>query len=621
MLMELWIPMSMAPQLNGQRNWLLEGRAARQMWVTARLKPGVGLERANAEVEACARRIAEASPSDSGGFHARLMPVWKAHFGVQTVLLAPLRILMAVCLVLFLIVGANVANLQLARATARRKELSIRMALGAGGGRVMRQLLTESLVLAAMGALASIPLASWLGRSLLWMLPPVGFPVEFDFSLNADVLGFMALLCCAGSLLTGLAPALHPIRSSLLEALNEGGRGGSSGAAQNRTRGLLVVSEVALALVALVGTALTARSFQSARAIHPGMDAHNVLFAKYHLDTFCPDQEERARFCLRLRDRIGALPGVASVSFANAVPLELGTGPSWDFNPEGYTPRPNEEMTVGGSRITPGYFDTLRIPVLQGRDFTERDDRGSAPVVIVNQTFARRYLGGVNPVGRRVQMDGQWSTVTGLVKDSKYHRVMEPETPYIYLPYRQRHGDEFWIAFFVRTSGPARAFIPAIRHEAAGIDPNAGITEVVEFGDIVAASIYPERVAAALMSVLGAIAVLLAALGMYSVLAFAVTQRQHEFGIRLALGAEPFDVVRLVLRRGLALTAAGIVLGAVLAMAAMRLAAGLLVGVNTGDPVALVGSALFLGAIALLASYLPARRATKVDPMVTLRDA
>ena len=271
MRMEIWTPMSMAPLLNGQGAWLLEDRGVRQMWVTARLKPGVTLGQANAEVEACARRLAEESPRTSGGFRASLMPVWKAHLGMQSVLLAPLRILMAVCFALFLIVGANVANLQLARATARRKELSVRMALGAGRWRLVRQLLTESLLLATMGAIAGTALAAWLGRSLLWMLPPIGLPVEFDFSLNADVLGFTVLLCCAGSLLTGLAPALHSVKSGLMAALKEGGRGSTHGAGQNRLRGLLVVSEVALALVALVGTALFARSFQNARAYSSGL--------------------------------------------------------------------------------------------------------------------------------------------------------------------------------------------------------------------------------------------------------------------------------------------------------------------------------------------------------------
>ena len=621
MQMEIWIPMSMAPPLNGQGDWLLEDRTARQMWVTARLRPGVALEQANAEVEACARRLAEESPKTSGGFRASLMPVWKAHLGMQSVLLAPLRILMAVCFVLFLIVGANVANLQLARATARRRELSLRMAVGAGPWRLTRQLLTESLLLAAIGALAGIPLAAWLGRSLLWMLPPIGLPVQLDFKLNADMLGFTVLLCCGSSLVTGLAPAVHAVRSGLMEALKEEGRSGTPGAGQNRTRGLLVVSEVALALVALVGTALFARSFQNARAIHPGLDASHVLFARYHLDTFCQTPEQRAQFCYRLRDRISGLAGVAAVSFANSVPLDIGTGQRSGVQVEGYVPSRNEEMSVSSAMIAPGFFDALRIPVLEGRDFTERDGPDSAPVVIVNQNFAQRYFGGRSPVGRRVLVDGAWSTVAGMAKDSKYNRLTEPPTPCIYVPYRQHHSSEFWTAFFIRTVGPPRGSIGAVRREAVAINPNAGVSEVVEFEEMVTGSLYAEKVAAALLSVLGAVSLLLAALGMYSVLAYAVSQRRHEFGIRMALGAEPSDVVFLVLRRGMVLTAAGILVGAVLAIAAARLAAGLLVDVSPGDPAAIAGSALFLGAIALLASYLPARRATKVDPVVALRES
>jgi len=620
MAVEIWIPVSMAPLLNGQGDWLLEDRGVRQMWVTARLKPGVAIEQANAEVEACSRHLAVESPKTSEGFHASLMPVWKAHLGMQSVLLEPLRILMAVCFLLFLIVGANVANLQLARATARRRELSVRVALGAGRWRLVRQLLTESLLLSAMGALAGVALAAWLGRSLLWMLPPVEFPVKLDFSLNVDVLGFTVLLCCACSLLTGLAPAVHSVRSSLVDALKEGGRSGTPGAGQNRTRGLLVVSEVALALVALVGTALFVRSFQNARAIHPGFDAGNVLFAQYHLDTFCQNAEQRAQFCYRLRDRIRELPGTAAVSFANSWPLAIGTGQRSNIQVEGYVPGPTEQMQVSSATVAPGFFDTMRIPVLEGRDFTERDDPDSPTVALVNQTFARRYFRGGNPVGRRVLVDGGSSTVIGLVKDSKYYRLTEPPTPYLYLAYRQWHGGEFWTAFFIRTLGPARGSIGALRREAAAIEPNAGVADVVEFEEMVAGSLYAQRVAAALLSVLGGVSLLLAALGMYSVLAYAVSQRVHEFGIRLALGAEPFDVVVLVLRRGIAMTVAGMVVGVVLAIAAMRMAAGLLVGVSPGDPVAIGGAALFLGAIAMVASYLPARRATKVDPTVMLRE-
>lgn len=620
MQIDIWIPMSMAPLLNGQGNWLLEDRTQRQMWVTARLNRGVDLAQANAEVEACARRLSEESPQTSSGFRARLMPVYKAHFGVQTVLLAPLRILMAVCFVLFLIVAANVASLQLARAVARRREFSVRAALGAGHWHLTRQLLTESLLLAVIGALAGIPLAAWLGRSLLWLLPPIGLPVQVDFSLNTNMLAFTVLLCCAGALLTGFAPILHSLKGSLAEALKEGGRSGSSSAGQHRTHGVLVVTEVALALVALVGTALFAQSFRNARAIHPGFDPNHVLFAKYHLDTFCPNEEERARFCLRLRDRISSLPGISDVSFANAVPLELGSGPRSDIEVEGYVPGPSEEMSVSSATVAPRFFHTLRIPLVEGRDFSERDDGDSARVVAVNQTFAERYFAGRNPVGRKVMVDGSWSVVVGEVKDSKYHSVTEPRTPHIYLPYRQRHGGEFWIGFFIRTVGPARGSIAAVRREAAAIDPNAGVAEVVEFAETVSGSLFAQQVAATLLGVLGAVSLILATMGVYSVLAYAVIEREQEFGIRLALGAKPSDVLGLVLRRGLALSLAGIVAGAVLAITLMRMTAGLLVGVTPGDPVAVGGSAAFLALVALLASYLPARRATKVDPIVTLRE-
>jgi putative ABC transport system permease protein len=494
------------------------------------------------------------------------------------------------------------------------------MALGATRGRLTRQLFTESLLLAAMGALAGIPIASWLGRSLLWFMPPIGFPLQFDFSLNADTLGFTVLLCCAGSLLTGLALAVHPVRGGMMDALKEGGRGGSAGVGQNRTRSLLVVSEVALALVALVGTALATRSFQAARAIRPGFDAHNVLFVKYHLDTFAADSASRVQFCLRLRDRVGALPGISAVSFSNDVPLELGTRSLSEITVQGYTPAPNEQMNVTGATVAPHYFDVLRIPVIEGRDFTELDDSDHAPVVMVNHAFAQRYYKGGNPVGHRIRGGDTWVTIIGEVADSKYRRLVEPQTPYVYSPYRQAHGGEFWTAFFIRTEGPSNSFIPAIQREATAIEANAGVSEIVPFQDEIAGAVYAQKVAAALLGVLGAVSLLLAALGLYGVLAFSVSQRQHEFGIRLALGAKPWDVVGLVLRRGLALTAAGIVLGIVISFFATQATAGLWVGVNSDDPVTLVGSALFLSVVALLASYLPARRATKVDPMIALRE-
>jgi predicted permease len=451
-------------------------------------------------------------------------------------------------------------------------------------------------------------------------MPPVGFPYQIDFNLNANTLGFTVLLCCAGSLLTGLGLAIHPVRGSMMDALREGGRGGTAGVAQNRTRNLLVISEVALALVALVGTALATHSFQAARAIRPGFDPHSVLFVKYHLDTFCPTREAREQFCLRLRDRVGALPGISAVSFSNDAPLELGSFSVSDITVEGYTPALNEQMKTAGATVSPHYFDTLRIPLIEGRDFTELDDPDHAPVVIVNHAFAQRYFKGANPVGHKVSAGGPWITIVGEVADSKYRRLMEPLTPYVFTPFRQTRGEEFWMAFFIRTAGPSNSFIPAIQREATSLDANAGVSEIVPFQDEIAGAVYAQKVAAALLGVLGAVSLLLAALGLYSVLAFSVSQRQHEFGIRLALGAKPSAVVALVLRRGLALTAAGIVVGIFISAFVTHATADLWVGVTPDDPVAIAGSALFLTLVALLASYLPARRATKVDPMVALRE-
>jgi predicted permease len=406
LVLEIWVPMMMAPALNGQGDWLLTERREHQMWVTARLKPGVAMGPANAEVEACARRIATLAPLSNAGFSARLMPVWKAHIGLQGMLLTPLRILMAVCGVLLLIVAANVVNLQLARATARQKEFSVRLALGASPGCLIQQLVTESLLLAAAGGMVGVALALWLGRSLERMLPGIDYPITLDFSLNGDILVFAILLCAVLAVITGLAPALHLIRVNLNESLKEGGRSGTSSAGLQRARAMLVVSEVALPMVALIGMGLFTRSFLNARAMNPGLDARNVLYAQFHVDTFCTTSEQRAQFCIRLHDRLVARPGIAAVAYSLVIPLSFGNSPSSILQIEGYAPRREEDTRSGNAIVSPGYFDALGIPLLEGRDFTERDTPETTPVAIVNQSFARLFFAGGNPVGHRIRGDG-----------------------------------------------------------------------------------------------------------------------------------------------------------------------------------------------------------------------
>ena len=303
------------------------------------------------------------------------------------------------------------------------------------------------------------------------------------------------------------------------------------------------------------------------------------------------------------------------------IPLAFGNSSSAELQIEGYTPRRKEDTRAGSATVSPGYFDALGIPLLSGRDFREQDTPESAQVAVVNQTFVRRFFAGRDPVGGKIRgnENGPWVSIVGMVKDSKYRSVTEAPTPYFYLPFRQSHGGEFWTAFFIRTVGPARDQIAAVRHEASLVEPSAAAFPVIPFEQHVSASLFPQRVAAALLSVLGAMALLLAALGLYGVLAFAVGQREHEFGIRMALGAQSRDVLGTVVRQGLLLALAGVIAGAILALGAARMIGGLLVNLSTSDPLILGGVSVFLLVVALAASYLPARHATKVDPLSSLR--
>ena len=452
---ETWIPLMMAPQLNTMPDWMLRDRHTRNLLGLARPKPGVTLQQANAEVAALARQLASEHADTSAGVGAALLPVWKAHSGAQYLLLAPLQILMAVCGVVLLIVCANVANLLLARITARHKEFSVRLALGAGRGRLVMQLLAESLILAVMGGLVGAPLALWMAQALGALVPPAGFPIALDIEMNADIFAFTMLLCVVACVLSGIAPALHTARADLSDALKQGGRSGSAGKHSKQLRGLLVVSEVALALVAIIGAGLFARSFQLARQIHPGFDASHILVSNVSLSTAGYSVPDRRQFCFRLRERLEAQPGIAGVTYADFIPLGFDGGSWEELDIEGYEKGRSENMQIYRNVVAPGYFKVLGVPLLAGRDFTEQDDtsNSSKPVMIVNQTFARRYFGGGYPIGRRVHGWGKWFSVVGVVKDSKYHTPNEAPQPYFYVPFKQVYRADMAIAVYVRTAG------------------------------------------------------------------------------------------------------------------------------------------------------------------------
>ncbi|MGB7758446.1 MAG: ABC transporter permease [Bryobacteraceae bacterium] len=614
---DMWAPVTMGVQLKALQEWSLADRGTRQMLVFARLRPGVTLAQARSEIQSVARHLAEEDPEHNLGIGATVLPIWKAHSGAQTSLLKPLILLIAVCGVVLLIVCFNVANLLLARSTARQREFSVRMAVGAGRSRLVRQLLSENLVLAVLGGLIAVPVTSWFSQSLGSMVPPSGLPVTLDVPLSADVVAFTFLLCLVACALSGIAPAWHMARTNLNESLKEGGRAGSGGASSHHTQRLLVVSQVALALVAIIGAGLFARSFQAARHISPGFDPSHVLVSHLALNGY--SVAERKLFVEQLRDRVLAQPGITAVTYSHTVPLSF-SGQWWEpLEIQGYVPGPSENMKIDRNVVTPGYFDMLRIPLVEGRDFTDHDDEKSAQVMIVSQAFARRFFGGRYPIGQHVHGWGRWFDVVGVAKDCKYQHLDEAPRPYFYVPFRQVYREDMGIRLYARTAGDPRQAMEPVRRAVRSLDPDAGVFDSMPMEENIDAALFTEKLAAIMLAVLGGVALLLAALGLYGVMAYAVAERRHEIGIRIALGARPGDVVGMVVKQGMALTLIGLAAGTVAAIAVTRVVAAALVQVSATDPLVFAGALLFLAAVAALASYLPARLAAGIDPNQTLR--
>jgi predicted permease len=621
---DLWAPATMFAEITAAGNSYfrdrLTDRKTRMFMSLARLKPGVTVARGRAEMQSLAQRLAELHDDTNRGIGFAILPVWQASFGAQKTLLAPLGILMGVCVLVLLIACANVTNLLLARATARAKEFSVRLALGAQRGRIARQLLVETLLLALAGSLLGLALADQMRASLIWLLPATSMPtIRMDASLDWRVLLFTEALAVAVTLIAGLVPALQATRMNVGEALKEGGRSGAASAGSHRLRGALVVAEVALAAVALVGAGLFLKSFALAKTINPGFDPRHVAIAELQLSTAGYNATQATAFCRLLRQRIEASPGVEAVSYADAVPLNFGSGSWEDLQVQGHVPAPSENMKIYRNLVAPGYFALMRIPLVDGRDFSEHDDDTSLPVMIVTEEFARRFLPGRNAVGGKVNGWGQWFTIVGVAKDIKYHNLTESPMPFFYIPIRQIYRPEMGITFFVRTAGAPEAAIAAMRQAARATDPDVALFGAEPLTESIAAALFGQKVAASLLSALGLIAVLLAAIGLYSVMAYSIAQRTNEIGIRIALGAKSSDVIRMAVGRGMPFALGGLAIGLLGAVALARLASAALVQVSPADPAIYGAVAVFLGAIAGLASWLPARRAANVDPMACLR--
>jgi macrolide transport system ATP-binding/permease protein len=616
--MQFWVPVSME-EIFESGGYKLEDRSARWIESYVRLKPGVTREQAQQEISAVAQRLAAAYPETNRGRGIRLWPLWQTPFNNAHTLLPTLEIMLAVVVFVLLIACANVGNLLLVRSFARRHEMTVRLAVGAGRGRLLRQLFTEGLILSVFGAAGGLLVAHWCRHALVLLFPARGgvsmhLPGEIDW----PVLALSAGICVLATLLVGLVPAMQTGKLDLASSLKADSASVVGGHARAWVRSGLVVLQVSLSFVLLVGAGLLMHSLQKIRNTSPGFSTHEVLDTGVNLVAAGYDAQRAQNFQDELLDRVKALPGVESAAYGRMTPLSYGSYSSTLISVDGYQPPPEEQPTVEYNEVGPDYFVTMGIPVMSGREFTRADDENAALVAVVNETMAAQYWRGRNPIGERVQVKGRWMQVVGIAKDSKYESVRETPKPFFYVPLRQNFSRG--VGLYIRTPLSAQTMASALVREVHSIDPNLALYEVITLQEQLDRSTSAQLVALTLVSVLGGLALLLAAIGLYGVMSYAVSQSTRELGLRMALGAGASHLWRLVLSRGLALTAGGVLLGAVVALGLTRLMQNLLYNVSPRDPLAF-GAALAVMTIGSLAAcFLPAWRATRTDPARALRE-
>ncbi|HET9530565.1 MAG TPA: ABC transporter permease [Blastocatellia bacterium] len=612
---ELWVPMVFE---TGEAS----SRGDHYLKVVARLKDETSIEQAQKELDAIAARLAEQHPRTNSDRGVVLVPLHKDMVGER---LTPLLIVFGVVGLVLLITCVNIANLLLARAATRQKEFAVRAALGAGQLRLVRQLLTESLLLAVSGGAAGLLVAVW-SIGFLTRLIPDSLSPALGLSLDARVFTFTLGVSLLAGVIFGLAPSLEFSRPELSEALKEGSRA-SAGASRNRLRNLLVVSEVALALVLLIGAGLMIRSFFKLVNVDPGFEAENVLTMRVQLAfNKYSSPEQRNAFYDQMLQRIEALPGVHSAGVISFLPLDP-VGIHFTFSIKGRTLPGELNLPYAAYRVgSPDYFRAMEISLLRGRTFTSQDTKDAPSVVIINKNMADRFWPGEDVIGKQIKIGppdspNPWSTVIGVVKDVKHNKLEDELSPQIYAPYYQdRRGFVAPRDLVVRTTADPLALAGVIRNEVWAIDQDQPVSKIQTMEEVVSASVVNPRFHTMLLGIFGGLALVLAAVGLYGVMAYSVAQRTHEIGVRMALGARVSDVVMMVLKQGIMLTSIGIALGLGAAFVLTRLMTGLLYGVSSTDLVTFVGVVVFLVVIALLACYIPARRAARVEPVLALRD-
>jgi macrolide transport system ATP-binding/permease protein len=616
--MQFWVPASMEETFESG-GYKLEDRGARWIESYGRLKPGVTREQAQAEISAVAKRLEADYPATNRGRGFELWPLWQTPFNNAGTLLPTLEIMLAVVMFVLLIACANVGNLLLVRSLGRRHEMTVRLAIGAGRRRLLLQLLAEGMALAVVGAAGGLIVAHWCQHALVLLFPARGgvamyLPGEIDWR----VLALSAGVCVTATLLFALVPAIQASKIDLAAALKSDSAGIAGSRAKTWVRATLVLVQVSLSFVLLVGAGLLIQSLENIRTASPGFTTNGVLNTAVDLVSTGYNEQRAKVFDDELIDRVRVLPGVTSAAFARRTPLGNGTYSSTPIGVDGYEPPPGEQPEVEYNEVGPDYFATVGIPLVTGREFTREDDEKAALVCVVNETMVAQYWRGQNPLGKRLQVKGKWMRVVGVAKDSKYENVRELPKSFFYVPLRQNFS--IAAALNIRTRISVDAMAVTLARELNALDPQLATYEVISMQEQLDRSTSPQLVAVTLVAILGGLALLLAAVGLYGVMSYAVSQSARELGLRMALGADAAGVMRLVMSRGLVLTAGGIFVGGIVALGLTRLMGNLLYRVSPRDPLVFALAFAVMIITGMAACFVPAARAARTDPIRALRN-
>jgi len=618
---QVWLPVSMYPQvLAGFFKDNFNDRRFLATAVIGRIRDGVSLNEAEASLKTIASNLEREFPKDNASRSVALTPLTDAAVGVnnrdQFVLAGGL--MMAIVGLVLLIACANLANLLLAQSAGRQKEIGLRAALGASQIRMARQLLTESMVLAILSGVVGLAIA-YAGRAVLWSFrPPFILDGDVDLSFDSHVLFFTLGVALLTAVIIGLAPAIKVARPNLIEALKVGGRGGTVGWTRSPFRSLLVITEVALALVALIGAGLFVRSMQSAQRIDPGFESKKLFVFAFDLGALHYEEGRAQQYFRAAVDRARSVPGVDSATIASNFPMGGGLGRT--VFPEGQDEASGYRGTLTQlDDVAPNFFQTLRIPLVGGREFTDTDRKDTYQVAIINEAMANQFWPNQSAVGKRFHFFGetQLREVVGVVRNTVVNNIGEEAQPLAYLPLTQDFAPAATMQ--VRTSGRPESTIAAVRDQVQSLDTNLALTNLNTIEELIDQGLWAPRVGAALLAVFGALALLLAVIGVYGVLSYSVNQQTREIGIRMAMGARTGSVLSLVIGQGMRLALVGLALGLLIAFVAMRVLSSLLFGVSAHDPVTFAGVSMILATAAILGCYIPARRAAKVNPITALR--